>query len=125
VRVVSSFPPAEKEQSMVTTVTSRHFKAHESLNDYAEAAVARLNRYYDGIIKCEVKLSYEKARNSVKVAEVIATVYKTKLTGMGKTDEFSKSIDLAVEKVLARLKKYKEKLHAKNRKQVRQVREKP
>ena len=109
---------------MVTTVTSRHFKAHESLNHYAEMSVAKLDRYYDGIIKCEVKLSYEKARNSLKVAEVIATVYKSKLTGMGKTDEFSKSIDVAVEKVLAQLKKYKEKLHAKNRKQVRQAREK-
>ena len=109
---------------MLTTVTSRRFKAHASLNHYAESSVAKLDRYYDGIIKCEVKLSYENARNSVKVAEVIATVYKSKLAGMGKTDEFSKSIDVAVEKVLAQLKKYKEKLHAKNRKQVRQVREK-
>ena len=109
---------------MVTTVTSRHFKAHESLNRYAESSVAKLDRYYDGIIKCEVKLSYERARNSVKVAEVIATVYKTKLTGFGKTDDFSKSIDLAVEKVLAQLKKYKDKLHAKDRKRVRQAREK-
>ncbi len=109
---------------MVTTVTSRHFKAHESLNLYAETAVAKLGHYYDGIIKCEVKLSFEKARNSLKVAEVIATVYKTKLTGMGKTDDFSKSIDVAVEKVLAQLRKYKDRLREKNRMQVRQVREK-
>lgn len=109
---------------MVTTVTSRHFKAHESLVEYAEASVARFNHFYDGIIKCEVKLSFEKSRNSVKIAEVIVTVYKTKLTGIVRTEDFHKSIDAAVQKVLAQLKKYKEKLRAKDRGWVRQVREK-
>ena len=92
--------------------------------EYAEGAVAKLERYYDGILKCEVKLSFEKARNSVKVAEIILTVYKTKITSMQTSDDFNKSIDGAVEKVLAQLKKYKEKLHAKDRNQVRRVREK-
>ena len=109
---------------MKTNVTSRHFKAHEALVEYAEGAVAKFERYYDGILKCEVKLSFEKARNSVKVAEIILTVYKTKITSMQSSDDFNKSIDGAVEKVLAQLKKYKEKLHAKDRNQVRRVREK-
>jgi putative sigma-54 modulation protein len=106
---------------MNTTVTSRHFKAHETLVEYAENAVSKLERYYDGIHKCEVKLSFEKARNSVKVAEIILTVYKTKITSMQTSDDFNKSIDGATEKVLAQLKKYKEKLHAKDRTQVRRV----
>lgn len=109
---------------MNTTVTSRHFKAHETLVEYADEAVAKLERYYDGILKCEVKLSFEKARNSVKVAEVILTVYKSKITALQKSDDFNKSIDGAVEKVLAQLKKYKGKLHSKDRKQVRRVQEK-
>ena len=109
---------------MNTTVTSRHFKAHETLVEYAEGAVAKLERYYDGIIKCEVKLSFEKPRNSAKVVEIILSVYKTKITAMQTSDDFNKSIDGAVEKVLAQLKKYKEKLHAKDRNQVRRVREK-
>ena len=78
---------------MNTTVTSRHFKAHETMVEYAEGAVAKLERYYDGILKCEVKLSFEKARNSVKVAEIILTVYKTKITSMQTSDDFNKSID--------------------------------
>ena len=109
---------------MNTTVTSRHFKAHTTLVDYAKDAVEKLDRYYDGIIKCEVKLSFEKARNSVKRAEVILTVYKNKIAVIHESEEFHKSIDGAVVKVLARLKKYKEKLHAKDREQVRQVRSK-
>ncbi|MCX6144313.1 MAG: ribosome-associated translation inhibitor RaiA [Ignavibacteriales bacterium] len=109
---------------MNTTVTSRHFKAHDTLVEYAESAVEKFERYYDGILKCEVKLSFEKARNSVKVAEIILSVYKTKITSVQTSDDFNKSIDGAVEKVLAQLKKYKEKLHAKDRTQVRRVRAK-
>ena len=109
---------------MNTTVTSRHFKAHDTLVEYAEGAVAKLERYYDGIRKCEVKLSFEKARNSVKVAEIILSVYKTKITSIQTSEDFNKSIDGATEKVLAQLKKYKERLRAKDRTQVRRVREK-
>ncbi|HCA81050.1 MAG TPA: ribosome-associated translation inhibitor RaiA [Bacteroidetes bacterium] len=113
-----------KELSMNTTVTSRHFKAHSTLIDYAKDAVEKLERYYDGIIKCEVKLSFEKASNSVKRAEIILSVYKNKIAAIHESEEFHKSIDGAVDKVLARLKKYKDKLHAKDRKQVREVRSK-
>jgi putative sigma-54 modulation protein len=109
---------------MNTTVTARHFKAHETLVDYATDAADKLNRYYDGILKCEIKLSYHKAQNSVKAAEVILTVYKQKITGIAESDEYEKAIDLAVGKTVVQLKKYKEKLHAKDRKQVRRVRSK-
>ena len=102
-----------KGACMKTTVTARHFKAHETLVEYAETAVEKL--------KCEVKLSFEKAQNSVKVAEIILSVYKSKITSLQTSDDFNKSIDGAVVKVLAQLKKYKEKLHEKDRKQVRRV----
>lgn len=109
---------------MNTIVTSRHFKAHDTLVDYAKAAVEKLDHYYDGIIKCEVKLSFQKSHKSVKNAEIIVTVYKNKITAAAESDDFEKSVDGAVDKVLVRLKKYKEKLHAKDRKQVRRVRAK-
>ncbi|MBM4159509.1 MAG: ribosome-associated translation inhibitor RaiA [Ignavibacteria bacterium] len=109
---------------MTTTVTSRHFKAHGTLVDYAKASVEKLDRFYDGIIKCEVKLSFEKSRNSVKIAEIIVTVYKSRLTGVARTEDFHKSIDAASEKVLVQLKKYKDRLRNKDRIQVRRVRAK-
>jgi putative sigma-54 modulation protein len=109
---------------MNTTVTSRHFRAHDELRDYAKEAVEKLDRYYDGILKCEIKLSYHKAQNSVKSAEVILSVYRNKITAMAESDDYHKSIDAAVVKVLARLKKYKDRLHSKDRKEVRRVREK-
>jgi ribosomal subunit interface protein len=79
--------------------------------------------FYDGIIKAEVIFSYEKPRNSLKIAEISLSVYGTVLTGVGKSEEFEKSVDLAIAKLKTRLKKYKEKLHAKDRKGVRKIRE--
>ena len=107
---------------MNTTVTSRHFKAHETLIDYATEAVEKLDRYYDGIIKCEVKLSFEKSLNSVKTVEIMLSVYRNKITAFAESDDFHKSIDAAVDKALVRLKKYKDKLHSKDRKAVRRIR---
>jgi len=105
-------------------VTSRHFKAHPSLVQYAETAVSELTHYYDGIIKGEIILNYEKPKNSVKIAEVKISVYNAVLTSVGKTDDFFKSVDVAVQKVLSQLKKYKSRLRARDRNAVRRVRQK-
>ena len=105
-------------------VTSRHFKAHPSLVEYAEQAVRQLSRYYDGIIKGEIILNYEKPRNSVKIAELNVSVHNAVLTSMARSSDFFKSIDAAAKKVLVQLKKYKDKLHAKDRVAVRRVRQK-
>ncbi len=109
---------------MNTKVTSRHFKAHETLNEYAEQAVEGLSRYYDGILKAEVVLSFEKVRNSMKKAEVTVKVYNAVLMGLAEADQFEKAIDAAVAKVQVQLKKYKERMHAHDRSKVRKVREK-
>jgi ribosomal subunit interface protein len=105
-------------------ITSRHFKPHASLSEYAENAIADLTHFYDGIIKAEVIFSYEKSHDSVKNAEISLTVYGTVLTGIGSSEEYEKSVDMAVAKIKTRLKKYKEKLHKKDRKGVRKIREK-
>lgn len=109
---------------MTTIVTSRHFKAHRSLVSYAESAVGKFDRYYDGITRCEVILQFEKSRKSVKIAQVIASVYRTRLKAEERTEDFEKSIDGAVGKMIGQLKKYKAKLRAKDRQKVRAVRDK-
>ncbi len=105
-------------------VTSRHFKSHDSLSEYALRSIEELSHFYDGIIKSDVIFSYEKSRNSVKIAEITLTVYGNVLTGIGKSEDYEKSIDMAISKLKTRLKKYKEKLHAKDRKGVREIRSK-
>ena len=107
---------------MIMHITSRHFKAHETLNEYTEHAVQQLSHYFDGIIRADVTLSYEKTHKSTKVAEVRVSVHNAVLVGRGKTEDFFKSIDGAVDKVLAQLKKYKSRIRKKDKTQVRTVR---
>ncbi|MCI0708440.1 MAG: ribosome-associated translation inhibitor RaiA [Ignavibacteriae bacterium] len=109
---------------MQTTVTSRHFKAHQTLLDYAEREAEKLQRYYDGIVKCNIILKYEKTRNSDKIAEIIVSVYNARLAGVAHSTDFFGSVDAAVKKVTAQLKKYKAKLREKDKKTVRSVRAK-
>lgn len=112
----------EGEQTMDAHITSRHFRAHETLLEYSEKAVRQLSHYYDGIIRADVTLSYEKTRKSTKVAEVRLSVHNAVLVGVAKTEDFFKSVDESIEKVLVQLKKYKSKLREKDRTRVRKVR---
>lgn len=91
--------------------TSRHFKAHDSLKEIAEYESEKINRFYDGVIKCEVILSFEKVTNSIKIAEFIvnANNHHT-FTARSQSEDFKVSIEDAADKIVSQLKKYKEKI---------------
>ena len=99
---------------MNVKITARHFKAHDSIKQHIEAGVAGLTKFYDGIISAEAILSYEKAQNSIKIAEIIIGVHGKTLTAMAKSEEFEKSVDIATQKLETQLKKYKSKLRDKS-----------
>lgn len=92
-------------------LTSRHFKAHPTIKEFAENEVEKIGKYYDGIIKCEVILSFEKPTNSVKKAEVIisANNHHT-ITAKAQSDDFIISIEGAIDKAVSQIKKLKEKV---------------
>jgi putative sigma-54 modulation protein len=96
---------------MTLIFTARHFKAHDTLKEFAEAELSKISKYYDGIIKSEVILSYDKPTNSVKTAEVIvhANNHHT-FTSKESSDDFKISIESAIDKITTQIKKYKEKL---------------
>ncbi len=104
--------------------TARRFRARPELKEHAEDAVKKLGKFFDGIIRADIILSYERTTNSVKTAEINLHVYGTVLTAKTKSGEYIKSIDAAVEKLEVQLSKYKSKLHAKNKTKVRQLNEK-
>ncbi len=105
-------------------ITARHFKAHETLREYATNAVERLERYYDGIIRAEIIFSYERSHNSLKDVEVLLTVYGAVLKAYDQADDYIKALDNTMEKVERQLKRYKSKLHRKEKVEVRRVQEK-
>ena len=108
---------------METHFTARKFRAHKEIKTQAIAAVQRLVKFYDGILRCDIILSYERILNSVKTAEINLHVHGTTLSATEKSEEFMKSIELAVDKLERQLGKYKTKLRMKKKKTLRLVKE--
>jgi putative sigma-54 modulation protein len=114
-----------KERDMDVNFTARRFKAHSDMKDYAFEEVRKLQKFYDGITKADVILSYERGVNSIKTAEVNLHVHAHMLSAKETSDDFVKSLDAAVQKVTTQLRKYKSKLREKDKTKVRKlVREK-
>ncbi|MDZ7263489.1 MAG: ribosome-associated translation inhibitor RaiA [candidate division KSB1 bacterium] len=91
---------------MRISFTARHYKPSERLKEYAQNEVLRLEKFYDGIVSCDIVLDYQK---EIQIAELVLTVYGQQLTVVEKSEDIYKSIDKAVEKMERKLKRYKEK----------------
>ncbi len=90
-------------------ITARHFKAHETLQDFIKAEIETLAKYHEEILHADVILSFEKSNNSVKNCELMIKLKDKVLNAKEGTDDFNKSIDKAITKVKAQLLKYKDK----------------
>ena len=101
--------------------TARRFKAHRDVRDYAMATIRKLDKYYDGIVRSDIILSFERSTNSIKCAEVILRVDRATLSAREKSDDFVKSLDLALGKVERQLEKHKAKIRKKDKKTLRDV----
>jgi len=108
---------------METHFTARHFKAREGVREHALESVKKLDKFYDGIVRTDVILSFEKTNNSIKIAEINLHVYNSVLIAKEQSDDFLVSIDLAIEKLKQQLAKYKTKLRSKNKRTLRRVKE--
>lgn len=102
--------------------TARHFKAHDNLKEIAQNEADKLKRYYDGLIGCEVILSFEKSVNSVKTAEIIITanshhVFKS----IESSEDFKVSLEVAFNKVEMQLRKFKDKIRTNNNVKEKQI----
>lgn len=103
--------------------TARRFKPHKEIREHAVEAIRKLDRFYDGIVRGDVILSFERTLKSVKSAEINVHVNGVVLTAKDKSQDFYKSIDLAVAKLERQLAKHKTKVRMKNKKALRRVKE--
>lgn|SRR5512142_4657 len=108
---------------MTIHVTARRFRARKELRDYATQALKRMDKFYDGILRADVILSYERSSSSVKNAEINLHVEGATLSAKEKSEEFTKSIELALEKLERQVAKFKMRQRMKNRKTLRRVKE--
>ena len=88
-------------------ITSRHFKAHETLQEYIKNEIETLTKYHEEILYSDVILSYEKSINSIKNCEIILKLRDRSITAKESTDDFVKSIDKAIDKIETQILKYK------------------
>ena len=109
---------------MQVKFTARRFRAHPDIKAHAVDSVKKLDKFYDGIVTGTIILSYERASNSIKTAEVNLHVYGTVLSAKEKSEEYRKSIDAAVAKLEAQLARYKAKLRTKDKIKARALHDK-
>ncbi|MBI4547641.1 MAG: ribosome-associated translation inhibitor RaiA [Ignavibacteriae bacterium] len=103
--------------------TARKFKAHNDVREHAINSVKKLDKYYDGVVRTDIILSYERPSNSVKTAEINLHVHGTILTAKERSEDFHKSIDLVIGKIERQLAKYKTKVRLKNKRKLRRVKQ--
>lgn len=90
---------------MVLNVTGRHFKVWPELHDVAVEATEKFTKLNEQITRTDIVLSEEHGKFAEFTVHVNSHVYNAKESA----DNFDKSIHAAAEKILAQLRKLKEK----------------
>ncbi|HHS50970.1 MAG TPA: ribosome-associated translation inhibitor RaiA [candidate division Zixibacteria bacterium] len=92
---------------MELRITGRRLDLTPEIKDYAETAVAGLDRFFDKIIDTHLILEVEKHRMR---AELSVSVHGQQLIAHAETDDLYISIDDVVDKMQRQLKKYNAKM---------------
>jgi putative sigma-54 modulation protein len=98
---------------MNITITARKFKARETLKDYIKDEVKSLLKFNDGIISADVILSFQNSHDSIKKAEISLHIPGQTIIATEESDEFTKSVSGATEKLSRQLKTLKSKKKSK------------
>ncbi len=94
-------------------ITSRKFRAKESLKDQVKSELKSLEKIYDDILDANVILSYTHPKDSIKTVEIQLQIPGKVLTASETSDDFRKSLSAAVGKLERQLIKHKTKRMAK------------
>ncbi len=100
---------------MNVQITSRKFRAKDSLKDYIKQELKSLERYNEEILEAEVVLHYTHLKDSIKSAEILIQLPGKSFFAEVSSDEFRKSVRDCVQKLERQLKNFK----AKRRKKVK------
>jgi putative sigma-54 modulation protein len=98
---------------MKTTFTSRHFEASNRLQAYSVDAVKKLEKFYDGILDCDIVLQPHEDHDEPNQAELIVKVPNDLLNVTETAPTYEQAILKAVDTMKRLLIRYKEKRFAK------------
>ena len=99
---------------MKILITARHFTISEGTRGYIDSEVKKLQKIFDRITSVHVIV--ERIKDYEYLTELIVHAPQRTLTLHEKDEELMKSVDLAVDKMLRQLKKYKGQFNSKHEK---------
>jgi putative sigma-54 modulation protein len=91
-------------------LTARHFRCPTVLQGYVFGKISKLEKIYGGIVSCDVILTNEKTAKKLKKVEIKIRVYRSTLTSIVRSEDFSKGVVVGIEKLERQLVRYKSKL---------------
>ena len=92
---------------MDITVTFRHVDSTESLKEYAEDKLSKIDKYFDFPIEAHVVLTAEKFR---RMADVTLNVNGTVIKAEEETEDMYSAIDQVMDKIEIQVKRYRDKI---------------
>ncbi|MBI1933497.1 MAG: ribosome-associated translation inhibitor RaiA [Ignavibacteriales bacterium] len=100
---------------MNVQITSRKFKAKESLKEEITYQLKSLEKYSDDIIDANVILSYTHSKDSIKSVEINLNIPGKTLSANESSDEYGKALSATIQKLTKQLKTLKSKRISKAR----------
>lgn len=100
---------------MNINITSRKFKAKDTLKDFISDSLKSLEKLSDDIMEAEVVLHFTHAHDSIKSVEIQLKLPGKVLNVHEDSDDFQKSVHMAIDKLERQLRKVKTKRLAKAR----------
>lgn len=94
---------------MNVQITSRKFKAKDSLKNEITEQLQSLKKFNDDILDANVILSYTHQKDSIKNVEINLAVPGKVLTAEESSDEYGKALNKTITKLERQLKKLKSK----------------
>jgi putative sigma-54 modulation protein len=80
------------------------------MEEYVLGKLSKLEKIYEGIVWCDVILTNEKTPKNSKRVEINIRVYRSTLTSVVRSEDFSRAVVAAIEKLERQLVRYKSKL---------------
>ncbi|MBN2781543.1 MAG: ribosome-associated translation inhibitor RaiA [Candidatus Marinimicrobia bacterium] len=99
---------------MKILITARHFTISEETRKYVENEIQRMLKVFDRIVSAQVVL--ERIKDYEYMTEIVVNAPLKTLTIHEKDEELTKSVDIAVEKMVRQLQKYKGQFKTKHEK---------
>jgi len=90
-------------------ITARKFRAKDSLKDFIREEIKSLEKFSDQILEANIVLSYIHPKDSIKNVEIVLQIPGKVITVNEASEEFEKSLSVAIEKLKRQLTKVKTK----------------